>query len=335
MCRTRAAEERLEALVKQGRLHGSVYRSLGQEAGTVGVAHALRRRGDGTGDYLAPTVRAGGAFLLFGGTLEDFFRQHLGRASGPSRGREGNIHGVDHAHGFVGPVWPLGIMLEVMAGITLAFRLRGEERVGAVFHGDGATSTGAWHEGLSFAAAQRCPLILIVENNEWAFSTPVGKNTRLTSFTEKAAGYGIRAESVDGTDVTAVRAATARAAELARVGGGVQMVELKYFRRSGHVQHDPHEYVDRAVLAEWETRDPLDRSARRLLVLGVATVEEVEEIWREEVEACAAAAARVSAEAEPEGPQALDAVFTDVAPTRPWTRDAELASAGGAGREER
>jgi len=320
MCLVRAAEERLETLLKQGHLRGSVYRSLGQEAGVVGVGHALRRRQDGTGDVIAPSVRAGGAIFLFGGALEDFFRQHLGRETSPSRGRETHVHGVNPATGFVGPVWPLGVMLEVMAGITLSFRLRGEERVGAVFHGDGATSAGAWHEGLSVAAARRCPLILVVENNQWAFSTPVERNTRLERFTEKAVGYGIRGESVDGTDVVAVHDATARAADLARAGGGVQMIELRYFRRRGHAQHDAQEYVDPTVIAEWEARDPIDRSARRLLVLGLATTEDLEDMWGEAVARCGAAAARTLAEPEPSGEEALRAVFTDVSVAAPWTR---------------
>lgn len=320
MCLVRAAEERLEALLKQGHLQGSVYRSLGQEAGMVGVAFALDRRRDGKGDFLAPSVRAGGALLLYGGSLEDFFRQHLGRATSPSRGRESHVHGVDSATGFVGPVWPLGTMLEVMAGITLSFRLRGEERVGAVFHGDGATSTGAWHEGLCFASARRCPLILIVENNQWAFSTPLERNTRLERFTEKAAGYGIRAESVDGTDVVAVHDATARAADLARSGGGVQMIELRYYRRAGHAQHDPQDYVPAEVLVEWEGRDPIDRSARRLLVLGVATQADLEDMWGEAVARCGAAAARVLAEPQASADAALRDVLTDVPTAVPWTR---------------
>ena len=179
MCLTRAAEERLELLQKQGHVTGGLYRSLGQEAGAVGAATALRRRADGTGDFLAPTVRAAGALFAFGGEPVDFFRQYMARATGPTKGRDANVHWVDYQKGFVGPVSPLGIMLEVMAGITLSFNLRGEDRVGMVFYGDGASSTGAWHEGLNFAAVQRCPLILMVEANEWAFSSPTAKNTRV------------------------------------------------------------------------------------------------------------------------------------------------------------
>ena len=231
LCLTRAAEERLELLQKQDHVTGGLYRSLGQEAGAVGAAFALRRRTDGTGDFLAPTVRAAGALFVFGGELIDFFRQYMARATGPTKGREANVHWVDYQKGFVGPVSPLGTMLGVMAGITLSFNLRGEDRVGMVFYGDGASSTGAWHEGLNFAAVQRCPLILMVEANEWAFSSPTVKNTRLGSFTQKAPGYGIGAESVDGTGVVAVYEAVARPATPARSGGGGVVRETRRLRR--------------------------------------------------------------------------------------------------------
>jgi len=318
---TRAAEERLETLQKQGHVTGGLYRSLGQEAGAVGAAYALRRRTDGSGDFLAPTIRAAGALFLFGGELIDFFRQYMARGTGPTRGREANVHWFDFQKGFVGPVSPLGTMIEVMAGITLSFRLRGEDRIGMVFYGDGASSTGAWHEGLNFAAVQGCPLILMVENNQWAFSTPTAKNTRVSSFTEKGPGYGIGAESVDGTDVLAVFDAVRRAAVDVRSGEGTRMVELRYFRRKGHAQHDPQDYVDPALIAEWEKKDPIDRFRRRLLEHDWATEEELNAIDEEEFERCRLAAEQAVGEPFPEGPDALLDVYTDVDVRGPWTRN--------------
>jgi len=320
LCITRAAEERLEILQRQGHVTGGLYRSLGQEAGSVGAAFALRRESDGTGDFLAPTARAAGAMFLFGATLVDFFRQYMARETSPTKGREANVHWVDYQKGFVGPVSPLGIMVEIMAGVTLSFSLRGEDRVGMVFYGDGASSTGAWHEGLNFAAVQRCPLILMVEANQYAFSSPTAKNTRVQSFTEKAPGYGIGAESVDGTDVIAVYEAVSRAAERARGGLGTQMVELKYFRRLGHAQHDGQEYVDPALIAEWEKKDPITCFHRRMVDSGWATEQELEVLRHESEEDCRAAAEQAIAEPVPHGPDAVDDVYTDVATPHPWTR---------------
>jgi pyruvate dehydrogenase E1 component alpha subunit/2-oxoisovalerate dehydrogenase E1 component alpha subunit len=320
MCLVRAAEDRLEILQKQGHVTASIYRSLGQEAGAVGAAFALRRRADGRGDFLAHTVRAVGALFLFGASLEDYFRQYLGRATGPTRGKEANLHWGNHQLGFLGTISPLGTMLEVMAGVTLAFQLRGEERVGMVFYGDGATSTGAWHEGLCVAAGQLCPLVLVVENNQWAFSTPLSKTTRLKTFVDKAPGYGITAESVDGTDVLAVFEASRRAVARARAGDGVQLIELHYFRRLGHAQHDSQDYVDPALLAEWAEKDPLDRHRARLLENAWASEAELDAIWAGAEAACVAAAEQVITEPQPAGPEALEDVLADSVVPIPWTR---------------
>ncbi len=317
---TRTAEEHLERLHKNGHVAGSVYRSLGQEAGAVGAAWALRRSGAATGDWLAPSLRATGALMVFTDGVLDYFRQQLSRATGPTAGRESHIHWGDPARGLLGPIFPLGTMLEVMAGVTLSFRLRGEDRVGLVFTGDGAAATGAWHEGLCLAAAQACPLVLVLENNQFAFSTPTAVHTRVESFTEKAAGYGIGAESVDGTDVLAVVESVRAAADRAREGGGPQMVELRYFRRGGHAQHDAQEYVDPALIAEWEAKDPLAKYRARLLDQRWVGSEELAEIERVAEEACRLAVESALAEPEPDGPEAREDVYTDVTVREPWTR---------------
>lgn len=320
LVRVRAAEERLELLHKQGHVGGGVYRSLGQEAGAVGAAYALNRRSDGTGDIIAQTVRACGALFLMGGEPLDFFRQYLARATGPTGGKEANVHWVDYQRGLVGPVSSLGTMVGVMAGITLSFRLKQEPRVGLVFCGDGATSTGAWHEGLNFAAAQRCPMVLMVEANQWAFSTPTRKNTRLESFTEKAAGYGLHAESVDGTDVLDVYEGTKRAVGRARAGEGAGMVEMRYYRLKGHAQHDNQEYVDPAELKAWEERDPIRRFGERLLSEGWATRDMLDALRARAEDEMRIVAEQAVGEPTPEGAHALDAVYTDRGAKTPWTR---------------
>jgi len=316
----REAEERLEVLFKQGHIGGGLYRSLGQEAGAVGAAYALRRREDGTGDIVAQTIRATGAVFLMGGRPVDYFRQYLARATSPTKGKEANVHWVDYQRGLVGPVSPLGTMVEVMAGITLSFKLRGEDRIGVVFYGDGASSTGAWHEGLNFAASQRCPMLLMVEANGGAFSTPTEKNTRVESFTEKAAGYGLHAVSVDGTDVLAVYDAVRKAAERTRSGEGAGMVELRYYRRKGHAQHDAQEYVDPDELAEWEKRDPIDRYRTRLLEEGRAREDELSAIHDRVIKEIRRASEEALAEPVPEGPEAVGEVYTDTGIPHPWTR---------------
>ena len=320
LVRARAVEERLEILHRQGHVGGGVYRGLGQEAGAVGTAYALRRRTDGTGDFLAQTIRETGALLLFGGTPLEYFRQYTARATGPTRGKEANVHFTDFDRGFIGPVSPLGTMVEVMAGITLAFRMRGEDRVGVVFYGDGASSTGAWHEGLNFAAVRRCPMILVVEANQWAFSTPTHKQTRVESFTEKAAAYGIPGDSVDGTDVLAVYDTVREAARRARGGEGTQMVELRYYRRLGHAQHDPQDYVDPEELAAWARKDPVDGYRRRVLEEGWTTEEDLDRRAAVIEEEVARAAEKAVSEPLPPATEALADVYTDRIVPAPWTR---------------
>jgi len=319
MVTARAAERRLDLLQKQGHVAGSIYGGLGQEGG-VAAAYALRRPLKGARDFVAPSLRGCAALLLFGGGLKDYFRQHLGRVTSPSRGRESGVYWGDHARGILGPVAPLGTMVEVMAGITLSFRLRGEDRVGMVFSGDGAISTAAWHEGLSLASAQRCPMVLVIENNHWAFSTPTDRSSRLESFIHKAPGYGVEADSVDGTDVEAIFAAAVGAVARARAGEGPQLLELRYFRRSGHAQHDAQEYVDPVVLAAWEERDPVRRLEEVLLGRDWATASQLKAVAGEAEALAESAASAALDEPVPEGPEALEGVYTDVVVATPWTR---------------
>lgn len=320
LVRARAAEERLEILFKQGHIGGGLYRSLGQEGASVGAAYALRARTDGTGDVIAHTIRDTGALFLLGGTPGEYFRQYLARGTSPTRGKEANVHWTDFQRGFVGPVSPLGTMVGIMSGISLSFKIRGEPRVGMVFYGDGASSTGAWHEGVNFAGAQGCPMIVVVTSNGYAFSTPTRMQTRAASFSLRAQGYGIAGETVDGNDVLAVYQAARRSVDRAREGEGVTLLELRTYRRKGHAQHDPQSYVPPEEIRAWEARDPIRLFRERLLQQEWLLGGELNEIE-------AAAEAEMMEEAEkavadpyPPGEEALDGVYTDL-PTRPhWTR---------------
>src|SRR5687768_10371312 len=202
---TRSLEERLVNLYRQTKVVGGLFRSLGQEADAVGSAFALERR-----DILSPLIRNLGSMLVKGAQPVEIIRQYMAKGDSPTRGRELNIHFGDLDRGFVGQISHLGDMVPVMTGVTLSFKLRGEDRVGLVFVGDAATSTGAFHEGINFAAVQRCPLVIIVENNGYAYSTPIHKQTAAASFTDKALAYGIPAERADGNDVLAVYDVTKR-----------------------------------------------------------------------------------------------------------------------------
>src|SRR5690348_7651543 len=214
---TRSLEERLVNLYRQTKVVGGLFRSLGQEADAVGSAFALDRT---AGDILSPLIRNLGSMLVQGAQPLEIIRQYMAKGDSPTRGRELNIHFGDTVRGFVGQISHLGDMVPVMAGVTLTFKMRGEDRVGLVFVGDGATSTGAFHEGINFAAVQRCPLVVVVENNGYAYSTPVTKQTAAKQFIDKAAGYGVAGERADGNDVLAVYDVVKRAVERARRGDG-------------------------------------------------------------------------------------------------------------------
>ena len=266
---TRSLEERLVNLYRQTKVVGGLFRSLGQEADAVGSAYALRG-----GDILSPLIRNLGSMLVKGATPVEILKQYMAKGDSPTRGRELNIHFGDTERGFIGQISPLGDMVPVMAGVTLTFKMRGEPRVGLVYVGDGATSTGAFHEGINFAAVQRCPLVVIIENNGYAYSTPTAKQSLVKQFADKAIGYGIPGETADGNDVIATYEATKRAVDRARRGEGTSIVELMTFRRKGHAEHDNQSYVPPGQIEGWAAEnDPIDRYIVRLKGEGVTADE--------------------------------------------------------------
>lgn len=273
MTLTRALEERLVALYRQSKVIGGLFRSLGQEADAVGSAFALDRT---RGDILSPLIRNLGSMLVQGATPLEVLRQYMAKALSPTRGRELNIHFNDLERGFLGQISPLGDMVPVMAGVTLSFRLLRQDRVGLVYVGDGAMSTAAFHEGMSFAAVQRLPLVIVCEHNGYAYSTPHVKQTAVTELRTKALAYGIPSSRSDGNDVLAVYEATKVAVDRARSGGGPTLVELVTFRMKGHAEHDNQSYLPKELLAEWETRDPIARYRERLLGNQWASREELD-----------------------------------------------------------
>jgi pyruvate dehydrogenase E1 component alpha subunit/2-oxoisovalerate dehydrogenase E1 component alpha subunit len=203
----------------------------------------------------------------------------MAKAWGPSGGKDLNVHFGDMEKGFLGPISHLGDMIPVMTGILLAARMQKKDIVGLAYIGDGGASTGAFFEGVNFAAVQRLPLIVIAEHNQYAYSTPTNLQTAVRHLAEKAAGFGIPAHIVDGNDVIACYEVTRHAIEYARAGHGAVLIEAKTYRRKGHAEHDDQRYIPEGEIEWWEKHnDPIDRFEGFLIEQGHATREKLDEI---------------------------------------------------------
>lgn len=307
---TRSLEERLVNLYRQTKVIGGLFRSLGQEGESVGSAYALDRS---KGDMLSPLIRNLGSMLVQGATPLEILRQYMAKAESPTRGRELNIHFGDLVRGFIGQISHLGDMIPVMAGVALSFKMRKERRVALAYVGDGAMSTGTFHEGINFAAVQRLPLVIICENNGWAYSTPSHKQTAVKQLADKARAYGIPGARTDGNDVLACYEVTKNAVERARAGGGATLIEFVTYRRKGHAEHDNQSYQPKEQIAEWEKNDPVDRYVKQLAGNGWATGNELNAIDERVTKELDAAVALCESEPLPEIGTALDAVYADPA----------------------
>jgi len=271
----RGAEDRLVNLYRQGKVVGGLYRSLGQEATSVGSAYALRK-----GDIVGPLIRNLGSVFVMGYSPRDVFTQYMARVTSPSGGKDSNLHFGTPERGLVSPISMLGSLVAVMAGIALGARLLRKPIVAMTYIGDGGMSTGAFHEGFNFAAVQKLPLIVIAENNGWAYSTPLRKQTAARCLADKAQAYGVPGESVDGNDALAVYDATRRAAARARDGDGPTLIEAVTYRMKGHAEHDAQAYVPKEELEDWKRRDPIERYTQVLVASGAATGEDLAAVDR-------------------------------------------------------
>jgi TPP-dependent pyruvate/acetoin dehydrogenase alpha subunit len=267
---TRRLEEQLVALFKEGKIHGGLYSSLGQEAISVGTTYALAAE-----DIVAPTIRNIASILIKGYTPKDMFCQYLARVDGPTRGKDTTLHFGDIAHRTVAPISVIGPMIPIMAGVALGARMQNHKIVTLTYIGDGGTSTGDFHEGLNFASVQRLPFICVIENNQYAYSTPVSKQAKIVDLAERAKAYGIQSAVVDGNDVLAVYEATRRAREICLQGQGPFLMECKTFRVKGHAEHDdPSKYVPGEIFQEWQKKDPVERYVRFLQEKHLMSIEE-------------------------------------------------------------
>src|ERR1700730_310286 len=256
----RQLEERMVRLFRQNKIVGGLYSRLGQEGVSVGSAYALEAR-----DWIAPMIRNIGALLVRGTKTRDIFTQHMARYTSPTLGKDGTSHFGDlKIRHIVSPISMLGDLIPVMAGVAIAGRYLGQNIVAMTWIGDGGSSTGAFHEGLNFAATQHAPFVLVLENNQWAYSTPVSRQVPIKNLADRAVAYGIRGLIADGNDVLAVYDATKEAVEECRAGRGPVLVEVKTMRMKGHAQHDPAEYVPKAMLDFWRPRNPIRRFEKYL-----------------------------------------------------------------------
>src|SRR3974390_2927132 len=257
----REVEETMTKLFRQNKVVGGLYSSLGQEAISVGTAYALEKR-----DWLAPMIRNIGALLVKGVPPRDIFTQHMAKYTSPTKGKDGTSHfgDLEDLH-IISPISMLGDLVPVLTGVAMAGRYLGQKIVSMTWIGDGGSSTGVFHEGLNLAASQKAALVLILENNQWAYSTPVRRQVPLENLADRAKAYGIASYIVDGNDVVAVYSTAKEAVERARAGEGPSLLGAKTFRRRGHAQHDPAEYVPADQRAYWEKRDPITLYEKFLL----------------------------------------------------------------------
>jgi TPP-dependent pyruvate/acetoin dehydrogenase alpha subunit len=336
---TRDVEERLAILYRQNKVVGGLYRSLGQEGESVASAYALRGR-----DATAPLIRNLGALITRGVRPRDIFAQYMAKGTSPTGGRDLNVHFSHMPEGgadepiIIGPISMLGDLIPVMAGIGLAARMRGEPIVAMTYIGDGGTSTGAFHEGMNFAAVQKLPLVVIAEDNKYAYSTPISKQMAIGRIDQRADAYGIPHELIDGNDMLAVYDASARAVARAREGEGPTLIGVDTMRMRGHAEHDDMRYVSKALLEEWESKDAIARYRARLIEMSVATDAELTEIERQSKSFAEAEADEALAAPLPEPSSGSYGVYAGEEPPRrrveivrsPFHADVAAARAGAA-----
>ena len=297
----RAVEDRMVSMYRQGEMLGSVYTGHWHEAIAVGTAAALRQD-----DFLCPIHRDLGAHLWRGMEPWQVMASFLGKATSPTGGRDGTLHygrldlGIYNLPSHIPDNYPVAI------GGAFAFKYRGEDRVAMAYCGDGSTSRGDFHEAMNWAGVQKLPVIFILENNQYAYSTPTASQFAVDPV-ERAAAYGFPGVSVDGNDVEAMFEATREARERAITGGGPTMIEAVTMRMHGHAAHDDMKYVPAEQIEEWRRKDPIDRQIKRLEPLGVDVAALRAEV-KAEIEAATEAALKMPM---PDGETATERVFAD------------------------
>ena len=295
MLLARVAEEKFASLYRGGKIIGGVFLGKGQEAVSVALGLALQK-----GDFFAPLIRDQAGRMAFGEPLIDAARTYLGSRLGPMRGRDGNVHRGRPKEGQFAMISHLGSMLSVVAGALMAQRFKGIRGcVGATSLGDGATSTGAFHEALNQAAVEKLPLIVVIANNQFAYSTPNSRQFACKDLVDRAIGYGIPGWKVDGTRLDQCLEVISSAVEAARRGGGPQLVVASLLRLAGHGEHDDAGYVSEQLKNSAVGRDCLEVASDYLVEELWATDSELAEWRKEAVREVEQTIARVQREPQP------------------------------------
>jgi pyruvate dehydrogenase E1 component alpha subunit/2-oxoisovalerate dehydrogenase E1 component alpha subunit len=260
----RRMEAALEAMYKQSKVIGGLYLSLGQEATSVASAYALEKD-----DWLGPMIRNQGSMIVKGYHPRSTMMQYMGKGTSPTKGRDSGSHYGDPKDlNVVAPISHLGDSISVLAGVALGARLQGKHIACMAYIGDGGQSTGPVYEGFNFAAVQRLGVVLIVEHNSWAYSTPVELQFACKDLADRSIGYGVPGVIVDGTDANQVYDASYEAVGRAHRGEGASMIEAKLMRMKGHAMHDPAQYVPADVKEFWRMRDPITRMESYVMEAG-------------------------------------------------------------------
>jgi pyruvate dehydrogenase E1 component alpha subunit len=270
---TRGIEERGHILYKQGKIPGSFYTGRGNEGASVAIATAM-----GPEDVGTPLHRDMGVHIMRGVEPWKILAQYMGRADGPTKGKDGNVHMAEASLGLIAMVSHLPAMLPVAVGAALAFRIREEKRVALGWFGEGAAARGDAHEAMNLAGVRHLPVVFICDNNQWAYSTPTYLGFPVEHIADRAAAYGFEGVVVDGTDVLAVYREAKRAIEKAREGGGPTLIESVTLRMEGHAVHDDAFYVPKEMFEEWAKSDPIERFRTWLRDNAELTDEEEEEL---------------------------------------------------------
>ena len=307
MVLNRKMEQTLENLFKQQKVVGGVYLGLGQEGCSCASAYALRE-----GDWIGPMIRNQGALLVRGFKPRDVIMQYMAKSGAPTGGRDAGSHfGDKHQRHIAAPISMLGDLIPVLAGVALGARLQGKNIACLTWVGDGGQSTGPTYEGFNLAAVQKLGVVLIVENNLWAYSTPVNRQVACTDLADRAIGYGVPGAIVDGTDPNQVYDVTHEAAQRAYAGEGATLIEAKMMRMRGHAMHDAAAYVPKPYFEYWKKRDPIARMEKYLLEKGWLTAKQNAELIESTQNEIDADREIADASPYPEGSTAGERVFCD------------------------